>query len=756
MLATHLMMRFYAHSNELKPEYWQELEIHLLNVASRAGKFAQTFHSHDWGYLSGLWHDLGKYQTEFQNRLKGSQVAVEHSGAGAALAFQKNREHGLPLAFVIAGHHAGLTNLTSSETGLSSPLRERLKNHDEESLQRFFPHIPPSILDQELPAALPAFLTRALESPQISQGDFLRSSEFWTRFLFSALVDADWLDTEEFLEPTRAALRGGFTPISTLRKQLDHFIDDIVLGIAESEKDTSVNRARAHVLASCRAAAIRSPGTFSLTVPTGGGKTLSAMSFALRHAEENVLNRVIVVIPYTSIIEQNAGVYRRALGTENVVEHHSSLDILQAKTEHGIEVTRRHELASENWDAPVIVTTSVQFFESLFSNRSSRCRKLHNIARSVIVLDEVQTIPPAFLLSILDGLNELVNHYGCSVVLSTATPPALAAREHFEYGLREIYSIIDDPSRLATNLNRADYIWPSLEDPPADWSTLATELVQHQQVLVVVHKRADARTLAQMLREIASEEPVFHLSALMCPAHRSVVLERVRSNLERGMPCRLISTQLVEAGVDIDFPVVYRALGGLDGIVQAAGRCNREGNLEQGRMIVFLAPTPPPAGTPRRGLEITASLLRENGGQLDPDDPALFERYFRMLYLGENQDRRDIQMHRQRFNFATVGKEFRLIEDGFTYSIVVPYGNVEERLEALRFRGPNRETLRSLQPFLINIYPDSFEKLLKAGAVEEITEGVHALSHLYEAHYDDTFGLMEGDDLQVDPQKLII
>jgi CRISPR-associated endonuclease/helicase Cas3 len=742
--------KFYAHSLEGEPPTnWQGLEEHLLCVARLAALFAGAFHSESWGYCAGLRHDLGKYQAEFQQRLLGNQASVEHSGMGAALAFRKSKELGMPLAFAIAGHHAGLANPVSDEPGSPRPLRERLKENNP-TLEKILPFTPAEIASHSLPQ-IPDFL-RA--SSGLRRDDLSRKSEFWTRFLFSVLVDADRLDTEAFSEPAKAARRRRFSSIADLRERLESFIEKKIDGLTVIEKIKSVNLSRAEILEACRKAAILPPGVFGLTVPTGGGKTLSAMSFALNHAVRHGLRRVIAVIPYTSIIEQNADVYRQALGTENVVEHHSNLDPDKSKSTYGEELTRRHEQACENWDAPVIVTTTVQFFESLFSNHPSRCRKIHNIARSVIILDEVQSLPPGFLLSIVEALKELTTHYGCSIVLSTATPPALAARERFEVGLTGIREIVANTKELAEKLKRVEYAWPNEDAPSMTWQQLAERMIESHQVLAVVHKRDDARNLARELQAIAPDERVWHLSALMCAAHRSEVLAQIKESLAQGAACRVVSTQLVEAGVDVDFPVVYRALGGLDSIVQAAGRCNREGHLEKGHVVVFRATTSPPRGTPRRAMEVTETLLREAGGRLDPSDPQLFENYFRMLYLVENQDVKRIQTLRQEFNFATVGREFKLIEDGFTRSIVVPYGGAEKHLQDLR-KGPTRETLRSLQRFVVNIYPDAFAKFSDVGALEEVVEGIFVLSKPYENLYDRTFGLTTGDEPRANAAALI-
>jgi CRISPR-associated endonuclease/helicase Cas3 len=499
-------MQFFARSLEDDPnsDHWQLLEDHLKGVAELSAQFANAFKSAHWGYLAGLLHDLGKYQHEFQLKLQGERISVDHSGLGAAIAVKMDKENGFSPAFVIAGHHAGLANLVSGGTGFPTPLKERLRS-SMPILSKVMRDIPPEVLPGKLPE-LPDFMQPDNTELQHKQ----RRMEFWVRFLFSALIDADRLNSEAFAQPERAQLRGGYQSIHVLSGAIDAFIQAKIARLGREDRETPVNRARAQVLKACQKTSSQQIGIFSLTVPTGGGKTLSAMSFALRHTEEHELRRVIVVIPYTSIIEQNADVYREALGSENVIEHHSSLDPVREEATYGVEITRKHALAAENWDAPVIVTTSVQFFESLFSNHPSRCRKLHNIARSVIILDEVQTLPPAFLLSILDALNELCSHYGCSVVLSTATPPALAKRERFEVGLGGVREIIPDPKSLAEQLRRVKYDWPDLDAPIADWAELAVQLAKNMQIMAVVHKRIDARTLAQHIEQITAPESVWH------------------------------------------------------------------------------------------------------------------------------------------------------------------------------------------------------------------------------------------------------
>ena len=725
----------------------QTLRDHLTGVAHLAEQFAEAFGSAEWGRLVGLWHDLGKYQDAFQKRLRDDTIRVEHSGAGAALAMERNPGLGLPPAFVIAAHHAGLRNRADTE--------DRAKDNGKR-LAECRPRIPADIADIALPK--PPDILRPVPSGDRTAPK--RSLEFWIRFLFSALVDADRLDAARFDNPADFDLRRQHESIAALRERLDGHIDGLVARISDEQRQSPVNKARAEVLDSCRQAADEKPGLFSLTVPTGGGKTLSALSFALRHAEKHGLRRVIVVIPYTSIIEQNADVYRKALGDKNVLEHHSNLDIEKQKKESEEDVARRHELATENWDAPVIVTTTVQFFESLFSNRASRCRKLHNVAKSVIVLDEVQTLPPEFLITIVDGLKELAARYGCSIVLSTATPPALSVEHGFKGGLTDVRDVIAEPARLGRALERVTYSWPEKGAEPVEWESLADTLAadDHRQVLAIVHKRKDARDLARLLQARVPKDEVIHLSALMCPAHRKDVLEEVNRRLAAGEPCRVVSTQLVEAGVDVDFPIVYRAMGGLDSIVQAAGRCNREGKLaEKGRVIVFRAPGNPPPGTPSEALKVADSLMTEKGGAPDVTDPACFEVYFRTLYNARVTD--GIRAFRESLDYPTVARKFRLIEDSFTKTIVVPYGDEgQERMDRLRKDGPSRETLRAVQPYTVSIYENAFTTLLQKGALDPLDaeRRLYSLSSSFTHAYSETFGLADGDEVEADQGASVV
>jgi CRISPR-associated endonuclease/helicase Cas3 len=730
------MPQTFAHSLADRPETeWELLDEHLTNVAKRAGLFAADFDAGAWGSLVGLWHDLGKYLPSFQDKLRGRTIHVDHAGPGAAAAME-HLPAGLPLAFAIAGHHAGLANFQAQLDTSLTPLLARV-DREKSAWQSIRSTIPNVVWPQ--PLSMPDVMSPST-TPR-SADDAKRSLELWTRFLFSALVDADYLETERFYDGARGELRRSGDSFAVLSERLN-------AKLADFRVDTPVNRIRAEILSDCRSAAPLPPGLFSLTVPTGGGKTLSGLAFAIDHAIQHNLRRIVVAIPYTSIIEQTAAIYRDIFGEENVLEHHSNLDV-QARWEQNEELEGRRRLAAENWDAPVVVTTNVQLFESLLANQPSRCRRLHNLARSVILLDEAQCLPIGMTMTVVDLLNELASRYRATIVLSTATQPALNERTNFP-GLRNVREIIANPLALADRLRRVKICWPAEISPPESYAEIATEVASHSCVLAIVHRRRDARELAKLI----PKEGRFHLSALMCPAHRQKVLKEVRQRLNQrrrdgdGRPLRLVATQLVEAGVDVDFPVVYRALAGLDSIAQAAGRCDREGHATEaagrpaGQVVVFRAPTSPPPGVLRQGLETTLSMLAEFGELLDLGNPQIFDHYFRRLYAKHPLDR-GLQKERANLNFATVADQCHLIQDSFTTPVVVPYGDSAERIERFR-RRPDRDAQRALQPYLVQVTPRDLDLLNSLGGAETVDHdnGLIVLTPACAKLYDEEFGLV--------------
>ncbi len=718
-------MDFYADGNKS-----QKLIMHIDGVRRNASLFAKEFGCEAWGALLGDWHDLGKFMEAFQRYMLEDEQRIEHAVVGGRYATDQFDDplRKLALQFTITCHHTGLQNseiIRKRLVNAAQLVRDAIKNAPEDLLLKKLPDwpewlIPPSV---------------SVEENKINE--WKRSLEFWIRMLHSCLVDADWLDAEK-REPDTPK-RPGFPSIEELRDELDAYIDAKVSD-AKKNNWTPVNAQRKSVLDACRKAAITDTGFFSLTVPTGGGKTLSGMSFALNHAVENNMKRVIVVIPYTSIIEQNASVYAEVFGRENVIEHHSNIDPEKN--------TERNQLASENWDAPIIATTSVQFFESLYANKNSRLRKLHNISKSVIILDEVQSLPPGLLYPILDAMRELREHYGCSIVLSTATQPALKQRKSFMCGLDNVKEIIPDAMKLSRDLARVNIEWEI--GRAIEYSDISERILKEnmQRVLVVTHKRKDARMLADLL-----PEDTYHLSASMCPSHRKDILKKVKELLgNESSTVRLVSTQLIEAGVDIDFPVVFRALAGLDSISQTAGRCNREGkDVNGGRLIVFRAPTEPPVGVLRLGKAIMESLLNSSesdgvlrcvDGSLDLTPPAIYDTYFRLFYSGVQLDGAGVQNSRASLDYPEVAKRFRMI-DNATYPVIVPYKDAYNKLEIVRDKfKPSRDDFRSLQPFIVQIYAQEFQTLNNVGALGSIHEKAFwYLSPPYERLYDERFGL---------------
>lgn len=727
-----------AHVKQNDAGEWtvHSLEEHLLEVGKLAGSMALAFGAADWAGLAGRWHDLGKYRPAFQSYIKrasgfdpeahieGGTGRVDHSTAGAIHAVDKLKGTGRVLAYLIAGHHAGLPDWDSTVAGaaaLSVRLDEgKKKNYLSEALGNAVPY---GILQGEMPTA-----------KSLGGSDGLH---LWMRMLFSCLVDADFLDTESFMSPDRTENRGDWTSLDALKTQFDHYMTEKATGA----DDTPVNRIRTAILNDCRNAAKGEKGLYTLTVPTGGGKTLSGMSFALDHAVRHGMSRVIVAIPYTSIIEQTAEQYRQIFG-DAVLEHHSNLD---TEKENG-----KSRLAAENWDAPIVVTTSVQLLESLFAARTSRCRKLHNIANSVIIMDEAQLLPPEFLQPVLDVLRLLVEHYGVTLVLSTATQPALSSRKNAHgqtllRGLDNAQEIIADVPLLYRSLNRVCVEKPADTNVRKTWEELAEELVQQDSVLAIVNTRRDCRQLFELM-----PKGTVHLSALMCGEHRSQVIAEIKQKLKAGDPLRVVSTQLVEAGVDLDFPVVYRALAGLDSIAQAAGRCNREGKLSTGKVVVFVPPKAPPKGMLTFGEQATRSVWHGRSDNLLCH--TLYENYFEQYFSAIELDKHNIgelltrDAQRCVIQFRSAAEKFRLIDDKGTWSILVPYDKRADGLIGmLRNNEMNNGILRKLQRYSVTVYENEFRKLRDTGAIEEVQLGIWVVC--VTNAYDKDLGLLMADDL---------
>ncbi|MBU4305525.1 MAG: CRISPR-associated helicase Cas3' [Candidatus Omnitrophica bacterium] len=726
---------YVAHvQKESDGESWRlhDLEDHLRCVAERAKEFAASFNSGDWAELAGLWHDLGKFLKDWQAYLckktgydedahiEGYGGRPNHSSAGAVLSLEKFRGSpaGRLLAYVIAGHHAGLPDWAPDEAGgdlqnrLFDTISHKIKAGELDEIRQIAQTM------AYLSASMPKTFPLGCSSPP----EAVKSAEYlhlWIRMLFSCLVDADFLDTEEFMTPENAKKRGIYSGLQEFSSRFDKYME-------QKEKNAApaaINKARAEILKICRAKAKLTPGFFSLTVPTGGGKTLSSMAFALEHALKYGKQRIIMAIPYTSIIEQAAAVYREVFGEEAVLEHHSNLD--PDKEDH------KSRLASENWDMPIVVTTNVQLFESLFSGRTSVCRKLHNIVNSVIILDEAQMLAPEYLKPVLSVLRGLVKHFGVTVIFCTATQPALSAKigsglAVFE-GLPPATEIIDTPEKYFEELKRVEITLPNIS-ACSEWRTVADDLKNYKQALCVVNTRKDCRDLHKLM-----PEGTIHLSANMCGEERSEIIAVIKKKLDGGDSIRVISTQLVEAGVDIDFPVVYRALAGIDSIAQAAGRCNREGRLNDegrlGKVVVFVPPKKAPVGLLRKGEDAARSILGDQA--MLEMTPELFKEYFKSFYGAVNDFDKPKFIERLvqgvpecAFQFRTFAQDFKLIDDTAQRGIIVWYeGKTRNSLELiglLRRNGPEPWLLRKLQRFIVNVPLPVFNKLAQGDYIEDL------------------------------------
>ncbi len=748
---------FYAHSLPgAVPERWQPLEEHLKNVAKMASEFAMPFKGEKWAYLAGLWHDLGEYSTDFQAKLlneNGIKTAVRptgkiiHSDAGGHLACLKGWQSGAKrvLSWLIMGHHAGLADFHPDKIGVRS-LSIRIK--DPERSGDILKNVPQWLIDQPMPVQ------------PIPKG---ASPSFFIRMLFSCLVDADFLDTEYFMDKTKSKLRRyDYPSLNYLCENFMKYMDRLM----NKAKPTKVNALRREVFEYCIAKASEKKNVFSLTVPTGGGKTLASLAFALTHAITYRKDRIIYVIPYTNIIEQTASVFRRIPGFEKaVIEHHSNL------IEDNSEIdSRLHlRLAAENWDAPLIVTTAVQFFESLYSCKSSRCRRLHNIINSIIIFDEAQCLPAEYLRPILYAIKELTKYYEVTPLFCTATQPVISRFKSVDFDFREAFhkepiEIVRDPEELSQRIERVRFSLISKELMAINIEELAKYIDnESQSLLCIVNLKKDARAVASFLKT----GKVFHLSTNMCPQHRQDVLYQIKEYLYRNQEMiRVISTSLVEAGVDLDFPVVYRAIAGLDSIIQAAGRCNREGKLdEHGRVIIFKLSKQPNYVSGRA--EITEEFLRDGNNIENLQKHSAIKSYFKKWYwqLGsESLDKQNILKllggNRLDYYFRTASDRFRLIEDRHTVGVLAPYGNVMEILARLQKEPWNhREIKRRLQRYSINIFIDQMDKLIKNHLIHPVGQSQQEINLFMvdESIYHKDFGLVPSEDaMPVDPEDFIL
>lgn len=686
----------------------QSIEAHLKGTGDLAETFAAEFGAAANGKLCGLAHDIGKYSDEFQLRLRGGKK-VDHATAGAIECFKIKAAFE---AVCVIGHHSGLPNVghkdadtTESQTFFGRKLRAE-QGGIPDYRKNWNGHI-----------ALPQ--------------DYFRPSgrgfatAFYIRMLYSCLVDADYIDTETFMNGD--AGRGNYEPLSALCDKLTAYISKW------NNPTREIDILRQKILNSCINNSGNPRGMFTLTVPTGGGKTVASMAFALNHAAANSMKRIIYVIPYTSIIEQNAKVFRDILGQENVVEHHSQVS--HELSEDADELEYRSALATENWDAPVIVTTAVQFFESLYANRSSKCRKLHNIANSVIIFDEAQMIPSNNLRPCVAAIAELVRAYNATAVLCTATQPAIDEML-LEYSKKEsVVELCPDVDGMFEKFRRTSFE----KEGRLTTDELVSRLESQQQVLCIVN----TRKFAQEVYEALPSEGRFHLSTLMCPVHRKQKLDEIRERLKSGKTCRVVSTSLIEAGVDVDFPRVFREMAGLDSILQAAGRCNREGKRSAESSIVTVFES---ENKVNKLIAVNRDAAEETVRDwTQPNTTSTIERYFKAYrdFL-RNDDKSGVITASEKgisgcgLPFEWIAKEFKLIDQN-TFTVYISVGEGKELISRLREGERSRELYRKAGMYSVSIYENHFNALINAGAAEPFGDDAAILTDL--SLYSDEKGL---------------
>lgn len=705
----------------------QTNDEHQEGVAELAAMFAGQFGLSSWGRALGLLHDKGKERLAFQQYIRTSnglpvddnKLYAEHHHAfvGGLLARELMGMSVLNLLVnQIISHHTGLHDYIDVENTLQNKI------------------LPDEITRSNLDIDKELLIKELRESPFVKLNVDMKHLHHLSRMLFSCLVDADHLDTERFMDINSWQKRGSGSTIANLLPKLEKYI----LNLQSNAADTEVNRIRKMILEQCSRASDCKKGFYSLTVPTGGGKTLSSLLWAMKHAVKHAMKRIIIAIPYTSIIVQTAGILKGIFGEENVLEHHSNFnpDIIEDETKR-----EKAKLATENWDYPIVVTTNVQLFESMFSNKPSICRKLHNIANSVVILDEAQTLPTDFLQPIVDAMKAYVEMFGISMLFTTASQPVLSGqirgtnpKETFE-GLKHVEEIIPAEFALHEKLRRVNLI---IDHHGSTYDEIAARIAGYNRVLCVVNTRRDAKELYDRL---PADGVKLHLSRMMCPAHVHETINKIKDLLkDNAQPIvRVIATQLVEAGVDMDFPVVFRQEAGLDSILQAAGRCNREGKITMGQTFVF--------SLSKEGRNPFGTMALANQARLnlrtDSDwfAPCTMREYFLQYYSRETFDKKDIKYYLYKCNelcFEKASQEFRLINDN-SVNVIVNWENSLTLVEKLKETGCNYSLMKELAKFTVCVHESEIKTLNKYGSIDEVLEGIYILPD--RAQYDVNTGL---------------
>lgn len=694
----------------------QSNKEHSEGVADLAQKFASEFGMGDFGFVMGKLHDKGKEKVDFQNYIKRtsdldpnapSWTDKTHAYVGALLSQKLYGPCSNLMTNQIAGHHAGLYDTDELNNDILTKTIPQEINCDVEK------------------TSLNTNILRTYTQPEHLHHLY--------RMLYSCLVDADFLDTERFMTPESYAMRGNSATMEEMLGLLQTKLDAF-----KNAPSTPVNHIRRQVQEECLKASNKPSGFFSLTVPTGGGKTISSVVWAVNHAIKNGKKRIIIAIPYTSIIVQTATVLKSIFGENNVLEHHSNANLEQCKDG---KLRQQMKLATENWDYPIVVTTNVQLFESMFSNKPSACRKLHNICNSVLILDEVQTLPTDFLQPIVDALKCYQQHFGASVLFTTASQPILSGviegcnpKTKFK-GIERITEIIPAAMNLHDALRRVKL---EIQDGGNSYDEIAKQLAKYDKVLCIVNTRRDAKELYERL----PKEETLHLSRMMCPAHVRSTIEKIKEQLANGEPrLKVIATQLIEAGVDIDFPVVYRQEAGLDSVLQAAGRCNREGKMDICTTHVFSLSKE--RTLPKGSMQDANNARKALPANSDWFAPETMTHYFEQLYCRrdtfDKKDMKDYLNKPREIYFRTASEEFQLIDDTTT-PVIVNWENSMELVAQLKEKGPSYTLMKSLGQYTVSIRQNDFTTLTKAGQIEEVLDGIFVIED--RSQYSDKVGLM--------------